>query len=154
MRHVFTRLTKRLFEQRAAITVETALIAPIFVLFIGLLLETARLSIAYSVIDNALFLGTMQAKVERGVNAQTLIRKKLEDSQNALFSAEDVKLTVTYSDSLNHLANGVGQSGGGQGSSLVHVKADINLTLLKGFIPKPLQASRTIDFFYINEPDY
>lgn len=154
MRHFFTRLTKHFFESRAAITVETALIAPIFILFLGLLLETARLSIAYSVIDNALFSGTMQAKAERGVNAQTLIRQKLEDAQNGLFSAEDIKLTVTYSDSLKNLANGAGQSGGGRGNALVHVKADIDLSLLKGFMPKALQAHRTVDFFYINEPDY
>lgn len=154
MPHWVSYFLKQWIDRRASVTVETALIAPLFLLFVGILLETARLSIAYSVIDNALFLGTMQAKVERGISAETLIRKKLKDSENALFSAEDIDLTVTHSDSLKELSNGAGQAGGGRGSALVHVKAQMSLSVLKGFLPKDMQAKRSVDFFYINEPDY
>ncbi|MDO4937213.1 MAG: TadE/TadG family type IV pilus assembly protein [Sutterellaceae bacterium] len=154
MSRLWSRFFKPLSDRRGAVVVETALLAPLFLLFVGVLLETARISIAYSVIDNALFLGTMQAKVERGVNAEALIRKKLEESENALFSAKDIELTITSSDSIKEISNGAGQTGGGRGNALVHVKAEMELSVLKGFLPKSMQAKRSIDFFYINEPDY
>ena len=130
--------------------VEFALLLPMAAFVLAVALESARLSIAYALIERAVEEGIHEAKLNRGAEAETLVKAALEKWRFGVFDPSDLKLTFTSSSSMID-AN----PGAGTGGDSVHLKVDARLGVLEKVLPEgnPMKGKVEIHFFYINEPE-
>lgn len=63
--------------------VEFALLLPMAAFVLAVALESARLSIAYALIERAVEEGIHEAKLNRGAEAETLVKAALENGASA-----------------------------------------------------------------------
>ena len=126
--------------------VEFALLLPMAAFVLAVALESARLSIAYALIH--------EAKLNRGAEAETLVKAALEKWRFGVFDPSDLKLTFTSSSSMIDLLAGA-NPGAGTGGDSVHLKVDARLGILEKVLPEgnPMKGKVEIHFFYINEPE-
>ena len=80
--------------------VEFALLLPMAAFVLAVALESARLSIAYALIERAVEEGIHEAKLNRGAEAETLVKAALEKWRFGVFDPSDLKLTFTSSSSM------------------------------------------------------
>lgn len=128
--------------------VEFALLLPMAAFVLAVALESARLSIAYALIERAVEEGIHEAE------AETLVKAALEKWRFGVFDPSDLKLTFTSSSSMIDLLAGA-NPGAGTGGDSVHLKVDARLGVLEKVLPEgnPMKGKVEIHFFYINEPE-
>ena len=131
--------------------VEFALLLPMAAFVLAVALESARLSIAYALIERAVEEGIHEAKLNRGAEAETLVKAALEKWRFGVFDPSDLKLTFTSSSSMIDLLAGA-NPGAGTGGDSVHLKVDARLGVLEKVLPEgnPMKGKVEIHFFYIN----
>ena len=134
--------------------VEFALLLPMAAFVLAVALESARLSIAYALIERPVEEGIHEAKLNRGAEAETLVKAALEKWRFGVFDPSDLKLTFTSSSSMIDLLAGA-NPGAGTGGDSVHLKVDARLGVLEKVLPEgnPMKGKVEIHFFYINEPE-
>lgn len=92
--------------------VEFALLLPMAAFVLAVALESARLSIAYALIERAVEEGIHEAKLNRGAEAETLVKAALEKWRFGVFDPSDLKLTFTSSSSMIDLLAGANPGAG------------------------------------------
>ena len=109
---------------------------------------------AYALIERAVEEGIHEAKLNRGAEAETLVKAALEKWRFGVFDPSDLKLTFTSSSSMIDLLAGA-NPGAGTGGDSVHLKVDARLGILEKVLPEgnPMKGKVEIHFFYINEPE-
>lgn len=70
--------------------VEFALLLPMAAFVLAVALESARLSIAYALIERAVEEGIHEAKLNRGAEAETLVKAALEKWRFGVFDPSDL----------------------------------------------------------------
>lgn len=141
-------------DRRGISTIEFALIAPIAFLVLAISLEAMRLSIAYTLIDHAVFLGVHEAKLNRGVNAEKSVTDQLENWKFGVYDPKEVKLTFTSAPSMADVQN-AGTAGPGTGGMAVHLRVEAELGILRDVLDEnnPMKGSREMNIYYMNEPE-
>lgn len=134
---------------RGVVQVEFALLAPIALFVLAIALESARLCVAYALIERALEEGVHAAKLERGRNAEALVTQALEKWRFGVFNPSDLKVTLTSASSMALLLNG-GSAGAGVGGDSVHLKVEAKLGILEKVLPEgnPMKGDVEMHLFY------
>jgi hypothetical protein len=134
------------------ITVEFALLSALGVFLLATYLEVSRIQVVNLLLERSVYDIAYQSKVARGVNFDGIVAEVLEQRNNGLFKPAEVKVTSTYSPNFEGMAIG-GLEGSGFGGDIVHLKMETDLGVFANLVPNPLKINRTIDYYYINEPD-
>lgn len=139
-------------ERKGVSSVEFAVLAPITFLVLAVALESMRLSIAYTLIDHAVFIGIYDAKLYRGVNAEKYVKDQLEEWRFGLYDPKDIKLTFTNAASMAEVQK-AGTAGAGAPGASVHLRVEMELGILKDVLPESsaMKGSRELNIYYMNE---
>ena len=134
------------------VAVEFALIAPVFVFMLALCLETSRVQLVSMLLERSAYDIAHQLRVAQGEGLQSIASTVLSKHSHGLFDSSAVTVTAWHAEDVQTLAGG-GSSGAGGASHIVHLQLNATVSLLASIAPAPLQAQRTIDLYFMNEPD-
>ncbi len=144
---------KLLRDRSGGVTVEFALVVPVFILVFCMSLEVFRIQIASLLLERAVSDIAYQARVARGEGFSRIARRVLQERSYKIFSPSAVKVKARYSDDLSAVVTG-GLSGGGKDGSFVHLELEANLSLMSGVLPETWEVKRVIHYYYKNEPGF
>lgn len=142
-----------LIGENGGMAVEAALIFPVLLVFFLLLVETTRLSLIYSMAEQAAYTGTRMAKTHPGSDPAPFIQ---DDFKKLTFNfLKDSTLTVetVSAPDLNALVTGDVTDGPGGSNDVVEVTLTLNAPLMENafFIKTPFLGFRTWKVHYRNE---
>lgn len=115
---------------RGAVSVESALVTPLLLVFFLLLIETARLSIITTLADQAAYTGTRTARINPGSDPALFIREDFQRMSLNLFKGGVLSVTTVHAPTLAALAAGDVEPGPGGANSLVSVTVSVQTPLL------------------------
>jgi hypothetical protein len=133
--------------------IEFALIAPLAVFMLAASLEVGRVQVVSALLESSAYDIAYRAKVARGEGFASIVAQTLESSSHGLFNPEEVSVQAVSSEDLRQIVIGGGQAGAGEPGDVVHLQLVANIGVLGGLVPEPLRIVRTIDYYYVNEPD-
>lgn len=152
----FTCAQSFIRERRGGISVEFALVAPLFLLILALSLEGARVQIAAMLLERSAYDIAHQAKVARGENFEMIVQRVLEERNHHLFQPQDVQVTAQWAQDLVVLSEGNGTAGAGGQGDFVMLRLEAKLGLFSFLVgeDKATSLERVITICYVNEPDW
>jgi hypothetical protein len=133
--------------------VEFALTACAFILVLAVCLEVSRVQIASMLLERSLYDIAHQIKVNRGKGASEIVDAVIAARNNGLFGSEDILVSIASGQTVEDAMAG-GTAGSGAPSDVVRIRLDADLSLFKALVPAPLQVTRSITYYFRNEPEF
>ena len=137
---------------QGSLSVEFALVSFLFVTILAMCLEVSRVQIATMLLERSVYDIAHQTRVARGENFSTIAQSVIEARGNGLFKAEEVRVEAFSGPRLEDVLNGAGTAGAGYPNDVVRLVLTAKLGIFSSFVPQPLQITRTIEYFFRNEP--